>query len=150
LKGGVPFDFANSSFTLEDEGAESEEEEQMSMISLSSSLIDRFGVSSVDGGAADDDEVAGMEPGIVYVLQYNTNSGKTMMMLKMLMNRQPLLNPRSVRFDSCRVLVSWLSSLALAPIGLTHVKEERRREPISDSLGDTQIFVRQWSHTTSV
>jgi hypothetical protein len=54
---------------LEDEGDESEEEELMSIISLSSSLIDRFGVSSVDGDATDDDEVAGMEPGIVYVLQ---------------------------------------------------------------------------------
>jgi hypothetical protein len=55
--GEVPFDFANRSLTFEDV-FDPEEDELMSMISLSSSLIDRLGESSVvRGGAADDDAV---------------------------------------------------------------------------------------------
>jgi hypothetical protein len=101
---------------LEDEGVEPEEEELMSIISLSSSLMDRFGESSVDRGAADDEEVAGMEPGIVYVSKYNTSSGKTTMMMKMLMQKQSLLNSRSVRFDC---VVSWSPWLSLQSVSHT-------------------------------
>ena len=53
----VPFDFANNSLTFEDV-LDPDEDELMSMISLSSSLIDRLGESSlVRRGAADDEEV---------------------------------------------------------------------------------------------